>query len=76
MALPYGARRAATTANTRRQALLKYDHDIAKVADKLRALGDHWVGEFAKSYLAINNKAYLPNIVTQIIADARKEQDR
>ena len=56
------------------QALVKYDPDIAKVATKLRELGDHWVDEFAKSYLAINDKSYLPTIVNQIISDARKQQ--
>src|ERR1043165_512426 len=58
------------------QALLKYDPDLARVAEKMRQLGDHWVDELARSYLAINDKAYLPNIVNQIIADARKEHQR
>ena len=56
------------------QALLKYDPEIAKVANKLRELGDEWVDEFAKSYLAINDKSYLPTIVNQIIVDARKQE--
>jgi hypothetical protein len=58
------------------QALLKYDPDIGQVAEKLRSLGDYWVDEFAKSYLAINDKTYLPNIVSKIIADARSDSNR
>jgi hypothetical protein len=57
-------------------ALLKYDPEIAQVAGKLRQLGDHWVDELARSYLAINDKTYLPVIVQQIIADARKQEVR
>jgi len=54
-------------------ALLKYDPDIAQVATKLSTLGQHRVDEFAKAYLAINDKAYLAVIVKKIIDDARKE---
>jgi len=55
---------------------LKYDPDLAKVANKLQELGDEWVDELARSYLAINDKTYLPNIVAQIIADARAQRTR
>ena len=58
------------------QALLKYDPDLAKVANKMQELGDEWVDELARSYLAINDKTYLPNIVAQIIADARAQRTR
>jgi hypothetical protein len=54
-------------------ALMKYDPEIAQVATKLEALGQHRVDEFAKAYLAINDKSYLPVIVKKIIDDARKE---
>lgn len=56
------------------EALLKYDQELAQVAAKLSGLGDKWVDELARSYLTRNDKAYLPNIITQIIADARKER--
>jgi hypothetical protein len=56
-------------------ALLKYDADLAMIADKLRPLGPKWVEEFAASYLAINDKAYLGVIVRKIIADARSEDE-
>lgn len=51
--------------------LVKYDEDIALVAAELRPLGRHWVDEFAKAYLSLNDKAYVPNIVQKIIADAK-----
>jgi hypothetical protein len=57
-------------------ALLRYDDDIAKVAEKLRPLGDKWVDELARAYLVLNDKQYLPSIVQKIIADARKEDEQ
>ncbi len=51
--------------------LVKYDEDIARVAAELRPLGRHWVDEFAKAYLSLNDKAYVPNIVQKIVADAK-----
>jgi hypothetical protein len=61
---------------TKWNALLKYDPELAIVADKLRPLGQKWVDEFAAAYLAINEKSYLPSIISKIIADARKEDER
>ena len=55
------------------QALERYDPEIATIANKLRVLGDKWVDEFARAYLAPNDKKYLPNIVQKIIDDARLE---
>lgn len=57
-------------------ALLKYDPEIAIVTDKLRPLGQKWLDEFAASYLAINDKNYLPSIVQKLIRDARSEYER
>jgi hypothetical protein len=54
-------------------ALLRYDPEIAQVVTKLGTLGQHRVDEFAKAYLAINDKSYLPVIVKKIIDDARKQ---
>jgi hypothetical protein len=51
--------------------LLKCDDDLAKVAEKIRLLGDNCVDELARSYLLLNDKKYLPDIVRQIIADSR-----
>lgn len=55
-------------------ALLKCDDDLAKVVEKLRLLGENCVDELARSYLLLNDKKYLPDIVRRIIADARAEQ--
>jgi hypothetical protein len=54
-------------------ALLEYDDLIAEIARKLRPLGQKWLDEFAASYLAINDKSYLPAIVQKIIAKAKAE---
>lgn len=56
------------------EALLKYDDEIATVATKLQPLGQRWLDEFAKAYLSLNDKSYLPNIVQKIIADARNDE--
>jgi hypothetical protein len=56
-------------------ALLKYDQDIALIAEKLWPLGDKWIDEFARAYLVLNDKQYLPNITKKIIDDARKENE-
>jgi hypothetical protein len=52
--------------------LLKCDDDLAKVAEKIRLLGDNCVDELARPYLLLNDKKYLPDIVRQIIADSRE----
>jgi hypothetical protein len=57
-------------------ALLKYDPEIRSVAEKLAVLGQRRVDEFAKAYLALNDKSYLPHIVRKIINDARSELQR
>lgn len=54
-------------------ALLKYDANIAQIAEKLKPLGEKWVNEFGAAYLVLNDKQYLPAIVQKIIADARAE---
>jgi uncharacterized protein YecT (DUF1311 family) len=55
-------------------ALLKYDLDIAKVADQLRPFGEKWVDVFAREYLILNDKQYLPQIIPKIIEDAKLER--
>lgn len=54
-------------------ALLKYDTDIALIADKIRPFGQKWVDEFASSYLALNDKKYLSDIEQKITSAAKKE---
>ncbi len=51
-------------------ALLKYDEDIARVAARIRPLGEQWLDELARAYLALNDKQYLGRIEEKIIADA------
>lgn len=56
-------------------ALVKYDEQIAAIASKLAPFGQKWVDEFARAYLKLNDKSYLPSIVKKIIADARREDE-
>jgi len=56
-------------------ALVKYDDEISLIAEKLKPLGQKWVDEFASSYLALNDKKYLPSLIHKIIASAKKEAD-
>src|SRR6266542_6511442 len=54
-------------------ALIKYDDDLREAAETIRPMGDKWVDELARAYLILNDKRYLPNIVTKIGAAARAE---
>ncbi len=47
-------------------ALVKYDEDIAAAENIIRPLGQRWVDELARSYLALGDKAYLKKIVAKI----------
>src|SRR5207249_2112249 len=58
------------------KALLAYDSDVAAVAEKLNILGAKWVHEFARAYLALNDKKYLGDIATKIIRQAKEEDAR
>jgi hypothetical protein len=54
-------------------ALLKHDPQIRLIADRFRVLGQEWADKFALSYLATNDRSYLPILVRKIVADARRE---
>jgi ankyrin repeat protein len=56
-------------------ALLQYDKDIALIAERLQPLGQKWLDEFASSYLALNDKQYLPSIEQKIVAAAKVEAE-
>jgi len=43
---------------------------LAKIAGKLKPLGQKWVDAFASLYLPENDKQRLPNILQQIFAAA------
>jgi hypothetical protein len=62
--------------NTRWRALLKRDPQLELVANKLQPLGQKWVDQFAASYLAFNDKKHLPDLVSTIIGDARREYEQ
>jgi hypothetical protein len=54
------------------RAVIKNDDAIAAVAEKLQPLGDKWVDEFARNYLAVNDKKQVWPIVQKIISDWRE----
>jgi len=56
------------------KALLEYDKDVAAVADEVRPLGEHWLDELAASFLALNDKHYLPEILDKIRSRAEAER--
>ena len=57
------------------EALLKFDDDIAKAAEKLRPFGDKWIVEMGRAFFALNeNKNYLQSIVTKLLAQATAEK--
>jgi ABC-2 type transport system permease protein len=54
-------------------ALRQYDDEIAAADKKIRPLGLKWSEELASSYLALNDKTYLPQLIDQITARAKSE---
>lgn len=58
------------------QALLKYDDELAKIAALFEPLGRKWSDRLAADYLAIGDKAYLPDIARKIMREARAERDQ
>jgi hypothetical protein len=57
------------------EALLQYDDDIANAEARLRPLGQKWLDEFARAYLVLNDKRYLPNIFHKIVQAAQAEAE-
>src|SRR5882724_5881735 len=55
------------------RALLSSDADILRLAKVLEPYGQKYLDEFAAAYLALNDKDYLPMILRQIIASARRD---
>ena len=56
-------------------ALIQYDKDISELAQRLKPLGQKWIDEAASSFLALNDKAYLPEIEKKIVAAAKTEDE-
>jgi ribosomal protein L37AE/L43A len=66
---------AASFDRTKWNALIKYDKDVAMLAERLAPLGQKWLDECASSYLALNDKQYLPEIEQRIVAAAKAEAE-
>ncbi len=59
--------------NEKWRLLLRNDADISRLVTALAPYGQKYVDEFAAAYLALNDKEYLPTILRQIIASARRD---
>ena len=71
-----GTNTATTFDRAKWNALLKYDPQIAAIAEKFRSeLGPKWEAEFSTSFLALNDKQYLPEMIRKIIANANTEKE-
>ncbi len=55
------------------RALLSSDADISRLAKALEPYGQKYVDELAAAYLALNDKEYLPIILSRIIESARRD---
>jgi hypothetical protein len=53
--------------------LMQYDADIKRIADALAPFGQKYVDEFAQTFMALNDKIYLPQIVEKILATAKAD---
>ena len=56
-------------------AVIGHDDQVAGVIEKLHMLGQEWVNKFLSSYLSMNDRAGLPDLVRGVIADARAEEE-
>lgn len=52
------------------QALLEVDDDVAIAAETVRKFGETHVDDLADKYLALNDKSYLPKLVSNILKRA------
>ncbi|KAB2838909.1 MAG: hypothetical protein F9K47_17040 [Burkholderiales bacterium] len=53
--------------------LVEYDDDVSAAEKQIRPLGQQWIDELARSYLAVNDKSLLPKIVEKIEIKAAAE---
>jgi hypothetical protein len=53
--------------------LLRSDADISRLVTALAPYGQKYVDQLAAAYLASNDKDYLPMILTEIVASARRD---
>ena len=54
-------------------ALVQYDADIKRIVDALTPFGQKYVDEFARAFMALNDKSYLPQIIENILATAKAD---
>ena len=60
---------------SRWNALLQFDKEIFGASEEIRPYGQKWVDELAVSYMTLNDKAYLPNIVQNLKSKATAEKE-
>jgi hypothetical protein len=57
-------------------ALIKYDPDIKRIVEALSPYGPMYVEQFAKAFMPLNDKNYLPQIIQDILATAKADRDK
>jgi hypothetical protein len=61
---------------TRWEALVRYDDEIRAAAESLIPFGEIWVSRLGEAFFALNeDRKYLPNMVSRLIAEAEQEQE-
>jgi hypothetical protein len=53
-------------------ALVEFDEDIRNAAETVRPYGQEFVDRLADRYLSLNDKSYLPNILTKLAAESER----
>lgn len=66
----HSGRNSHETDWVRWQALIDVDPDIRAAASRVRAFGQHYEEQLAEKYLALNDKAYLPALVSKTLERA------
>src|SRR5262249_31692482 len=58
-------------------ALLKYDDDIRKAAERLKPFGPAWVSALGRDFFALNeDRSYRTNIVDRLVREAKEQQEQ
>jgi hypothetical protein len=58
---------------TKWDALVRYDPDIKRIVEVLSQYDTKYVDQFASAFMALNDKAYLPQIIEDILARAKAD---
>jgi hypothetical protein len=57
------------------QSLVRKDQDLSRVVTILTPFGQKYVEQLARTYIAFNDRTFLPMILDMVVASARKDAD-